>query len=127
MIEDLVFYIMQAADVVARLFHLHHVDRVDNLLRFFLLRVELDVPARLGEIIKVHCELWPPRSGGSCRGDAAIPKFLAQMSLLCPPNLSKHFLNIAWCEGALPSTSDLFLHHVQQVLRFQVRPAIPFQ
>src|SRR3989442_2401619 len=113
MIEDLVFYIMQAADVVARLFHLHNVDRVDNLLRFFLLRVELDVPARLGEIIKVHCELWPPRSGGSRGGDAAIPKVLAPMSLPCPPHLSEHFFNIAWGGGGLPSTSDLFFHHVQ--------------
>src|SRR3989442_13370881 len=121
MIEDLVFYIMQAADVVARLFHLHNVDRVDNLLRFFLLRVELDVPARLGEIIKVHCELWPPRSGGSCGGGAAIPKFLSQKSLPCLPHLSKHILKIPWCVGALPSLREVSLYHVPEVPRLGVR------
>src|SRR5437867_3031898 len=110
MVQDSMFHIVETANVVPRLLGLHHVDRIGDLLRFLLFRVELHVPSRRNKVLYRHRDLRPVRR---LHSEPWISELFSEWCLLRLSYLSEHLMNVTRCECTSSSNCCLAFHDVQ--------------
>src|SRR6266851_4158828 len=124
MVQDSMFHIVKTANVVPRLLRLHHVNRIDDLLRLLLLRVELHVPSRRDKVLYRHRDLRPVRR---LHGERWIPELFSKWRLLRLSYLSEHLMNVTRRERASSSNRCLAFHDVQQIFTLDVTPGFSLE